>query len=107
MTLIRSATDNKAKAAEPRRALDDDAIRSEAATILRGQIERIVLTPSEVGNLDAELHGDLAGVLALCEGRECERPGKVVSGRRLSVVAGARNVTYFTNPVRIALKPAA
>ena len=91
----------KAKVADLQRALDDDAIRSEAATILRGQIERIVLTPSKVGNLDAELHGDLAGVLALCEGRECERPGKALPGRRLSVVAGARNHRELTLSVEV------
>ncbi len=87
----------KAKVADLQCALDDDAIRSEAAAILRGQIDRIVLTPGEGGSLDAELHGDLAGILALCEGRKCERPGKAVPGRRLSVVAGARINLYRTS----------
>ena len=87
----------KAKVADLQRAFDDDAIRSEAATILRGQIDRIVLTPGKAGSLDAELHGDLAAVLALCEGRECERPGKGMPRRRLSVVAGARINLYRTS----------
>jgi hypothetical protein len=57
---------------------------TEAAEILRGLIDRIVLTPLD-GELRAELHGDLA-VLA-----RFAQEGKQRSGgnpTRLSVVAG-------------------
>ena len=61
------------------------------------QIDRVVLTPSPAGaGLSAGLHGELAGVLAVCEGaaqmgkaQTHERPGSFEPGRRVSVVAGA------------------
>jgi len=105
MTLIRSATDNKAKAAEPRRAPGDDAIRSEAAADLRSRIDRIALTPGEDGSLAAERHGDVAGVLAPRDRLESERPGKAAPGRRATVVAGAR-CQPFRTPVSAFIAPA-
>ena len=59
--------------------------RQEAGEIIRSLIERIVLTP-EGDRLKAELYGDLAGILAFCEGAKGERGG---SGGIVSVVAGA------------------
>ena len=62
---------------------------AEAAEILRGLIDHIVLTPvSDV--LQAELHGDLAVLAGFAQGMEpgAESPGDSV---RLSVVAGERN----------------
>ena len=40
-------------------ALNDDGIRDEAAEVIRGLVERVVLTPSE-GSLKAELSGGSA-----------------------------------------------
>ncbi len=81
-------------------ALDTDDTRAEAAEIIRGLIDRIVLTPTDDG-LAAELHGDLAQILALCDGakdkrgHKCELPGTGVPGSQLSVVAGARYQRYL------------
>jgi site-specific DNA recombinase len=73
-------------------ALADPEIKAEAAEIVRGQIERITLTPNaEGGGLEVVLQGDLARILQLCEGGSSKdkRPGTDVPGRGLSVVAGA------------------
>jgi site-specific DNA recombinase len=60
---------------------------AEAAEIMRGLIDRIVLTPVD-GALRAELHGDLAVLARFAQ----EGEGKSGENqRRLSVVAGARN----------------
>jgi site-specific DNA recombinase len=60
---------------------------TEAAEIMRGLIDRIVLTP-EGDVLRAELHGDLAVLARFAEAKErrAESPGD--SALRLSVVAG-------------------
>ena len=50
-------------------ALSDPAIKTEAAEIMRGLIDRIELRPRENGpGLQACLHGDLAQILAFCDG---------------------------------------
>ncbi len=80
------------KIATLEQALNDPAIRTEAAGILRSLIERVELRPSqEGGRLDAILHGDLARILTLCEAAAGtkKRPEPEGSGRLLSVVAGA------------------
>ncbi|MEP0190057.1 MAG: recombinase family protein [Paracoccaceae bacterium] len=47
-------------------ALNAEETRSEAAEVIRSLIEKIVLTPDESENrLVADLHGDLAGILAI------------------------------------------
>jgi hypothetical protein len=78
-------------------ALDDEDIKAEATEIIRGLIDKIVLTPESAG-IKAELHGDLAEILALCEAADPkqERPSPDGPGRQLSVVAGARNHLYRT-----------
>jgi len=77
-------------------ALNDDAIRGEAAEVLRGLIDRVVLTP-DAGALRIELYGDLAEILALSDhaDQKTNRPGPEEPGR-LSVVAGARINLYRT-----------
>jgi hypothetical protein len=85
-------------------ALNAPETVTEAAEIMRGLIERIVLTPA-AGELQAELHGDLA-VLARFAQEEERRSGG--NSARLSVVAGERNPLYrtlFTYPPRVALSP--
>ena len=60
-------------------------------------IDRVVLTPSPAeAGLDADLHGEVAGVLAVCKGaaqlrkaETHERPGSFETGRQVSLVAGA------------------
>jgi hypothetical protein len=63
---------------------------AEAAEIMRGLIDRIVLTPEEDG-LRAELHGDLAVLARFAQGKEGRAESTGDSALRLSVVAGARN----------------
>ena len=70
-------------------ALYEDATRDEAGEVIRALIDRIVLTPRD-GGLAAELHGELASILALCAEAAPKRklPGTDVPGSQLSVVAG-------------------
>ena len=71
------------KVARLAEALNVPETRAEAGEIIRSLIERIVLTP-EGERLKAELYGDLAGILALCEGARQGAGG----GSEVSVVAG-------------------
>ena len=71
--------------------LNDDTVKAEATEIIRGLIDKVVLTPTlDRGNLDAQLHGDLAAILTFCDtGNPKQRhPGSKEPGRQLSVVAG-------------------
>jgi hypothetical protein len=63
---------------------------AEAAEIMRGLIDRIVLTPEGDG-LRAELHGDLAVLARFAQGKEGRAESTGDSALRLSVVAGARS----------------
>ena len=79
-------------------ALNDPNIRAEAADVLRSLINRIELHPKGDGQgIAATLHGDLAQILALCDGSSHKQklPKAGASGSQLSVVAGARNQRYL------------
>jgi len=79
-------------------ALNDPAIRAEAADVLRSLIDRIELRPRGEGQgVAATLHGDLAEILVLCDdpGGKQKLPKAGTSGSQLSVVAGARNQRYL------------
>jgi site-specific DNA recombinase len=88
------------KVAELEIALNDDSIKAEAGEILRSLIDRVVLTPAANApdGIDAQLHGDLAAILALtnADGRKQKLPADGMAGSLLSVVAGARNHLYRT-----------
>ena len=79
---------------------------AEAMVMVRIMIDRVVLTPSPAGaGLNAGLHGELAGVLAVCEGAvrmgeamTHERPGSFEPGRLVSLVAGAGGRREVTLP---------
>jgi site-specific DNA recombinase len=74
-------------------ALNAPSTAAEAGEIIRGLIDRIVLTSLE-GVLQAELFGDLAAIMAMAEApaRANKRPGPPAEEPGLlSVVAGARN----------------
>jgi site-specific DNA recombinase len=58
---------HREKVAALEQALADPAINAEAAEVIRRQIERITLTPSENGTLAVQLYGDLARILQFCE----------------------------------------
>ncbi len=80
------------KVARLEQALNDPAIKTEAAEILRGLIDRIELNPRQDGSgLDARLHGDLVRILEFCEAAQDKKelPGSGEPGSQLSVVAGA------------------
>ena len=67
----------------------------EAAEAMRALIERIVLTPgTKRGEIQAELHGELAAILALTSGQK-PRPASDDSDMRFSVVAGERYQRYL------------
>ena len=87
------------KVAELEVALNDDSIKAEAGEILRSLIDRVVLMPAAGApdGIDAQLHGDLAAILALsnADGRKQKPPAKGLAGSQLSVVAGVRNQRYL------------
>ena len=79
--LYRSKVDRLAE------ALNAPDTVAEAAEIMRGLIDCIVLTPK--GNiLRAELHGDLAVLARFAQGKEGRAESTGDSALRLSVVAG-------------------
>ena len=84
-----------------REALDRDDTRFEAATILRGLIDEIRLTPDD-GQLGIYLVGNLAKILDLCAKKN---PGSTGTGLQITLVAGAGFRTYLTPPLRISLRP--
>ena len=84
------------KVARLEAALADPASRSEAQSLIRTTIVRVVLTPA-VRGMNAELHGDLAAILAMSEQAmeaERRRPSSE-DGRQLSVVAGPATTEDF------------
>jgi hypothetical protein len=87
------------KVAELEIALNDDSIKAEAGEILRSLIDRVVLSPvvDAPDGIDAQLHGDLAAILALSNDGERKQklPANGVAGSQLSVVAGERNQRYL------------
>ncbi len=89
--------------------LNDEAIKSGATEIIRDLIDKVVLRPAADGpGLDAELHGDLATILALCD-EDCPKsqlPGSREPGSLLSVVAGARFLPFRTPVSTFLLMPA-
>ncbi len=52
-------------------ALNADDAKQEATELLRGLIDKIVLTPKpNIGEYSIDLHGDLAGILSLAAGNK-------------------------------------
>lgn len=70
-------------------ALNDPEIKGEAVEVLRGLIDKIVLIPDEDApdELRAELHGDLAEILALSD---CAAPAGPTAATSASASAGRR-----------------
>ena len=71
-------------------ALDNPGERDEAASAIRGLIDRIVLTPgARRGEMGAALHGDLGAILEWTgNGHEKTKTDIPMSGMSVSVVAG-------------------
>jgi site-specific DNA recombinase len=80
------------KVSELELALNDDSIKAEASDILRSLIDKVVLSPAAdaPNGLRAELHGDLASILSMCESgaRKQKLSGVGAPESQLSVVAG-------------------
>ena len=71
-------------------AFNADANRAEATSILRGLIDRIVLTPTkESKKLEIDLFGDLAEILGLAANRNGPLNESDPSIQQVKVVAGA------------------
>jgi hypothetical protein len=71
-------------------ALTSEENRAEAADLLRGLVDRIVLTPNkESKRLEIDLYGDLAGILTLAtkQNRPLEESDRSV--QQVKLVAGA------------------
>ena len=70
-------------------ALNEPDVRREAAEALRALIDKVVLTPSEDG-YDIDLHGDLAGILALASGKKAKtaQADMAEAVSQISLVAG-------------------
>jgi site-specific DNA recombinase len=67
-------------------ALDDPAVRGEAALALRGLIDTVALHPgTKRGEVRAELHGELTALIALGSAKAKTRTSEDV---RVSLVAG-------------------
>jgi hypothetical protein len=77
----------RAKVAKLEEALGRPEDALEAAEAMRALIEKIILTPgASRGEVNAELHGELASILALTSGQK-PRMAQEVQGMRFSVVA--------------------
>ncbi|WP_370456807.1 zinc ribbon domain-containing protein [Ruegeria sp. THAF57] len=70
-------------------ALNEADVRSEAGEALRALIDKVVLTPTEDG-YDMDLHGDLAGILALAidEKAKTAQADMAEAVSQISLVAG-------------------
>lgn len=76
----------KRKVADLQAALHGDGDRPEAADLLRGLIDRIVIHPRSAGH-DIDLHGQLAAILAFCTAQEG------TNAKARTVGAGLKQVT--------------
>ena len=81
------------KVASLHEELNRPEMRAEATQALRGLVEEIRLVPED-GQLQIEIAGDLAGILAL--GDKSKRPARGAGGSQVTLVAGTRNHLYRT-----------
>ena len=81
------------KVANLHEELNRPELRAEATQALRGLIEEIRLVPED-GQLQIEIAGDLAGILALGDKRK--RPARGAGGSQVTLVAGTRNHRELT-----------
>ena len=82
----------RAQVAQLREALNDHDRRSKAVEIERGLIDKIVLSPVGSGKgklLAIDLHGQLAGILALSAEAKKKGANAPVSDQQIKMVAGA------------------
>ena len=72
-------------------ALQHDATQSQAQDLIRSLIEKIVMTLQKDGSLVPVVHGDLAGILSLCDMAQNTKPALSAEERasQVKLVAGA------------------
>ena len=86
----------RGKVARLEQELADPEVAADAKSLLRSMISAIVITPgAKRGEVGLELHGELAGILALAQDHK-NKDGPFASRVQLSVVAGARSHLYRT-----------
>jgi site-specific DNA recombinase len=81
------------KVADLASALNEDGTEAEAAELLRGLADKIVLRPEPHGH-HIELVGDLVGILGSAEG-QMTKPAQGAGMRQVAMVAGARSANCF------------
>lgn len=86
-------------------ALEHEATHSQAKDLIRSLIEKIVMTLQEDGSLIPVVHGDLAGILNLCDLAQKTKPSLPPEERasQVKLVAGAHNPHYL-HTVRLSPK---
>jgi site-specific DNA recombinase len=82
------ATLYREKVAQLASALVHEDTKLEASEILRGLVDKVVVSPAE-GGFALDLYGDLAGILALASNAK-QPSGRGAGGLQVSMVAGAR-----------------
>ena len=75
------------KIAGLRDALYQPDARDEAFELVRSLIERVVLTPVE-GDLRIDLHGEIAGILSICDDRKKPASSSKRRAEQIKMVAG-------------------
>ncbi len=76
------------KIAGLRDALYEPDARDAAFELIRSLIERVVLTPVG-GELRIDLHGELAGILSICDGSKKPASSPKRRAEQIKMVAGA------------------
>jgi site-specific DNA recombinase len=86
----------RGKVARLEQELTDPEVAADAKSLLRSMISTIVITPAaKRGQIALELHGELAAILAMTQGKK-NKGGTPPSRLQVSVVAGARSHLYRT-----------
>jgi site-specific DNA recombinase len=76
--------------------LNREKTRGEAADILCSLVDRVELRPNQLGKLEIDLYGDLAGILTLAGKKDRPLDQNDQSVQQVKVVAGARSHLYRT-----------
>lgn len=77
-------------------ALEAPDTQAEAFEIIRSLVDKVVFTPVD-GELQIDLHGDLAGILQLCDaGKKKPATSYEERAQQIKMVAGARNHRELT-----------
>ncbi|MBL8567926.1 MAG: recombinase family protein [Phreatobacter sp.] len=82
--------------------LKDESHRAEVSKIIRGLIERIVLTPDPVLNsLRVNLYGDLAGILNIALGKQGVKTSQEADFKEIKLVVGLNGPVTLERSVKV------